>query len=408
MATVGSLGVAFAARIQALLDSVIVTTSEGDAHREVIVKGSPNTAAALQEVDATPAAARVVVYDAAGVIISDSTANAAKGLLVDAAGVPITNTTANALKGLLVDAAGVALTDSTANAAKVKIVTPDGGEVTNDTVNAIRTILADPTTPGNEATVVAGQDLFSLHVTDLPPTANVFFGFGEHSFSGAVNNNDVWGGPTPQQPEPVVAGYALFVESDSVEDDTDKGGAVPGTGAHTVAVHYLDTAGAEQEVEISMNGTAPVDTGVTDCMFVQQHHVTGFGAGGGIVSDGNIDCTNTSGGTVVSRITAAGNQSMSTMKQVPAGKTLIVKSFHCCSTATTTKIVNLRIRSSAHNGVLNAGVYQFHDAVRLKDFCSGPIPLQFICPSLATIKVSGWTTGTIDVTARWQGWLQNN
>jgi len=246
----------------------------------------------------------------------------------------------------------------------------------------------------------------SRSVNNLVPNEDLFFGFGEHDLASG-NNLDVWGGPTDIQPEPVTAGYALFVESDSIQDDTDVGAGVPGTGAHVIHIHYLDTSGAEKSVSATLNGTTPVNTGVTDCMFVQQHHVTSFGTGGGIVSAGNIDCTNTSGGAVVSRVSAAGNQSMSTMRQVPAGKKLIVTGWHTYGVAATTKIANLRLRSTAHDGVLNRGVYHFHDSSRVKDSSSGHIPLQFECPPLATIKISGWTTGTISVAGRWGGYLED-
>jgi hypothetical protein len=254
---------------------------------------------------------------------------------------------------------------------------------------------------GNPVTIVSQADQKVLRVSYLPPAANVFFGFGEHEYSGTKTNADLWGGPTDIQPEPDTGGYALYIKSDSTDDDTT------GDGAQTIHVHYLDTAGAEQTVSADCNGTAEVDTGIADCMFVNQHHVIDHN-GTGLVATGNIDCLAGSGGAVVSRITAAGNQSMSTMKQVPAGKTLVVTGWHVYGTAATTKIANLRLRSSAHDGVLNAGVYHFHDAARVKDSSSGHIPLQFTCPSLATVKISAWTTGTIDCTGRWSGYLENN
>lgn len=228
-----------------------------------------------------------------------------------------------------------------------------------------------------------------------------FFGFGEHSFSGTKSNADVWGGTTDIQPEPDPGGYALWIDSSSTDDD------VGGNGAKTVHIHYLDTDGVQQTVTADLDGQTAVDTGVADCMFVQEHHIVDHN-GTGIVATGDIDVTKTDGGVVVSRIAAAGNRSMSTMKQVPVGKTLIVTGWHAYGTATTTKIANLRLRSSAHDGVLNAGVYHFHDSARVKDNSSGHIPLSFVCPALATIKVSGWTTGAIDVTARWIGVLIDN
>ena len=235
----------------------------------------------------------------------------------------------------------------------------------------------------------------------IPGTAHAG-GFGEQSISGATDNIDIWGGPTNVQPEPATGGYALWVES---SDDLDgKTGAPSSTGARTVDIHYLDTNGAEQSTgSVTLNGTTPVDTGVTDCMFVQEHHVVTVGSG--LVAAGDIDITKTSGGVVVSRVSAAGNQSMSTMWQVPANKTLYVTSWSGEGTAATTKIANLRIRTSTHDDAINAGVYHFRGSARVKDSPTGTLPVWFTVPALATVKISGWTTGTIDVTARWTGYL---
>jgi len=234
----------------------------------------------------------------------------------------------------------------------------------------------------------------------LVPGTSTFFGFGEHSISGSSNNVDIWGGPTDTQPEPDTGGFALFVTSSSTSDDGDPAGV----GAQTVHIHYLDTSGAEQSVSATLNGTTEVDTGVSDCMFVQQHHITAVGSNN--VAVGDVDCLAGSGGAVISRVSAAGNQSMSTMKQVPAGCRLTVTGWHAYGVAGTTKIANIRIRSSAHDEVLNTGVYYFHDSARVKDSTSGEVPLSVIVPALAVIKISAWTTGTIDVGARWSGYIE--
>lgn len=237
-------------------------------------------------------------------------------------------------------------------------------------------------------------------INGRPTGSTQFSGFGEVSISGAQDNYDVWEGPTGIQPEPDTGGFNLYVESDDADDDST------GNGAKTISIHYLDTAGVEQTVSATLNGVTPVNTNVTDCMFINSAHITDH-FGTGIVATGNIDCTKTSGGTVVQRIAAAGNQSLSTMRQVPVGKTLTVSGWHSYGVATTTKVASMRIRTSAHEGVLNAGVYHFQDVVRVKDSATGFIPLRFTVPALATIKVSAWTTGTILLSAHWQGWLED-
>lgn len=259
--------------------------------------------------------------------------------------------------------------------------------------------LGDPDVLALYAHIRKVGDLNALVVTQAPSHTAEFIGFGEHEITGAVSNVDIWGGPTDVQPEPDPAGYALFVKSDNAAD------TLAGIGGQVVEVHYLDTAGAEQIVQADMNGTAEVDTGVTDCMFVQEHHV--FTVGSNLVAVGNIDCLAGTGGAVISRIAADGNQSMSTMRQVPAGKRVIIKGWHGMGTAATVKQANLRLRSSSNDGVLNAGVYQFHDSVRVKDSGSGHLPLEFIVPALAIVKVSAWSSGSLGVTARWNGFLED-
>jgi hypothetical protein len=66
------------------LETFEFTNNNGDAvNREGVFVGSPTNADAMQEVDETPQAARVILYDAAGIPITDSTANAARTLTVD-------------------------------------------------------------------------------------------------------------------------------------------------------------------------------------------------------------------------------------------------------------------------------------------------------------------------------------
>ena len=223
-------------------------------------------------------------------------------------------------------------------------------------------------------------------------------GFADTSFSGVTNNADLWDGPTDIQPEPDTGGHTIFVKSDDVAD------TLLGTGARTVDIHYLDTAGVPQSVSADLNGTTEVDTGVTDCMFVQQHHVTAVGSN--LVSVGNIDTLIGTGGAVSSRIKAAGNQSMTTMFQVPTRKKLIITGWYGGAVAATTKIANLRLRSSNHELTSLPGVYHFRGNLRAKDSTTPWVPLSIAVPALAVVKISAWTDGSISAFARWNGYLE--
>lgn len=249
----------------------------------------------------------------------------------------------------------------------------------------------------------------SLHAIARCKTGTVadhFEAYGEATITGAVNNADLWSGyaASAVQPEPDTAGYALWVESSSLADN-----GTSATGALTVDVHYLDTSGAQQTTTATLNGQTPVDTGVSDCMFVNDFHVETVGSG--LVAAGNVDCTKGSGGAVVSRILAAGNFALSTMRQVPAGKRLYLLGWHGVGVAATAKFSTLRIRSSTHlrDHANAAGVYHFLDVTRVKDFATGwlPFPVPQVMQPLSTIKITAWTSGTNDISGSWRGWIED-
>ena len=252
-------------------------------------------------------------------------------------------------------------------------------------------------------TVIDHQNGTAIKVSTGAAKEDGFRGYGEaNGVSG--DNIDVLVGPTSVQPEPVPAGFDLWIESSSTADN-----GITTTGVLTVDIHYVDTTGVELEVSVTLNGSTPVNTGITDCMFVNAHHATSIGSG--LVAAGNIDCTQGTGGTVVSRILAAGNWSLSAMKMVPAGKRLCLTGWHCSSGVSAGgKLATLRLRTSSDElGTLFTGVYMFKDTVMLRDESSGYIvidPLSIV-PALATVKISTWTTGTVNVAGRWSGWLEN-
>jgi len=230
-------------------------------------------------------------------------------------------------------------------------------------------------------------------------------GFGEVVIGGSANNQDVWSGygATAVQPEPVPAGYALWVESSAGADTS------AGTGVQSVLIHYIDTAGAEQSVSASTAGVTPVDTGVSDCQFVQKFHATDVGTG--LVAAGDIDCTNTSGGAVVSRILTAGNMSLSTMRMVPTGTTLYVCGWYASANGNANAPVTLRLRATSHELDSGApasqpGTYLFKATLKTS---REPVYVP-LCPPVpvaagATMKISAWTTGATEDAAGWRGVL---
>ena len=260
-------------------------------------------------------------------------------------------------------------------------------------------VIGDPETLARRASVTRFGNHDALVVSSAPHAEDFFIGLGEKDISGAANNIDIWGGPTSVQPEPDTDGYSLFIVSSSPND------TLLGTGAQIIDVHYLDTLGAQQDIVVNMNGQTEIDTGVTDCMFVQDIYV--ISVGDNLVSVGNIDALSGSGGTVVQRVEATGNRSMSTMKQVPAGKVLILTGWFAVGVASTVKIGNIRLRSTTHEGISVPGVYQFLSNCRVKDFAGPFIPITYDIPAFATVKISAWTDGTIGISAQWNGYLED-
>lgn len=111
----------------------------------------------------------------------------------------------------------------------------------------------------------------------------------------------------------------VSVSSDSVEDDTDKGGAVPGTGLWTMRIYGLDANYREITEEVTMNGTAAV---TTTASFLRINRMYALTAGTSFVNVGNI--TATIGGATQAYIEATEGQTHQTHFTVPADHTVLV------------------------------------------------------------------------------------
>jgi hypothetical protein len=236
--------------------------------------------------------------------------------------------------------------------------------------------------------------------------AEVWSGFGEAVIT--ASNEDVWGGYAAStiQPEPVGgSGYTPTLKCADGNDTSD------GTGARSIEMHWVDANdGLEYAETIATNGSS-VTAQASTVDFINDLHVITAGSGG--VAAGNIDVLNVS--TVMNRILAAGNQQMSTMKKVPAGKRLLIRGWHCEGTAAVgaEKECSVRIRASVHHAIgggqtLTPGVYHFKDTGRVKD---SPMPFKLfkpplVIPPLGVVKTSGWATGGITINSGWRGILE--
>lgn len=184
---------------------------------------------------------------------------------------------------------------------------------------------------------------------------------------------------TTVAPEP--GGIQLQVVSSSPND------ASGNTGIRELDIHYLDTAGIEQEEMITMDGQTPVNTVATDIDFVQWTHARAVGANG--VAVGNISISDTTPTVVYEYILAGGNQSLSGRFKVPVDKTGFVMGWKSSGII---KEIDLRLRATVErfDRSLLPGVFLFQDAEVLNDSTSGWMPFDapLRMPSLAVVKIS--------------------
>ena len=147
------------------------------------------------------------------------------------------------------------------------------------------------------------------------------------SSTAVVVARDVWDGSIAGAVNwvPPTAASLHAIVSTSVEDDPDKGGATPGTGAFTIRVFGLDSAYALQQEDVELNGAAAVNTAKTYTMIHRMYALT-WGTGGANV--GAITATAASGSTVTAKITALMNQTLMAIYQIPAGKSGYMSSWN--------------------------------------------------------------------------------
>ena len=202
---------------------------------------------------------------------------------------------------------------------------------------------------------------------------------GRKDTVGTTNLEDLTQTGNTVMPRP--AGTNIEVISSS---DADNGATA--TGALTVEIEYLDVNGDEQRVILTLDGTTPINVGTAVHDIQWMHTVT---VGSNTVAVGNIQLRDVATGLVIyEQIAAGGNQSLTARYKIPNGKTGYIMGWHASAI---TQKMDFRLRADVHRGdrALQAGVFNFQDAMVLKDSASGhlfAVPLE--CPSGSTIKMS--------------------
>ena len=222
----------------------------------------------------------------------------------------------------------------------------------------------------------------------------------------ATTGVDIWHGPTSAVPVPPAAGEQMELVSNNAQDSST------GTGVREVLVHYLDSSGNQQMTTTTMTGLAPALLTPSNVMFVQDIHATSVGTNG--VAEGEIHIRSTATpANVYNVLKIGGNMSLTANKMVPANKTLYIKHWH--ASATGSKRITLRLRSTDHHGVLYDGtnpVFLFKDTVNLENSAFDrrwTTEELFAIPALSIVKVSAWASGTGSyVSVAWDGILIDN
>lgn len=217
---------------------------------------------------------------------------------------------------------------------------------------------------------------------------------------------DVWHGTASAMSIPPSGGEQMEVVSDDAQDSPT------GTGVREVDIHYLDSSGVEQVEEVSLDGLTPAQLSASDVMFVQDIHAISVGSNG--VAEGNIHIRSTdTPANVYDMIKLGGNMSLSISKMVPAGKTLYLT--HWQASATGSKRITLRLRSTDHHGVLldsENPVFIFKDTVNLENSSFDRRWTEqelFPIPELSIVKISAWASGVGSyVSVGWDGILIDN
>jgi len=138
--------------------------------------------------------------------------------------------------------------------------------------------------------------------------------------------------------------------SSSVEDDPDKGGSIPGTGAHTVKIRGLDANWNEIEEVVALNGTAAV-TSVKEFLRINFAEVLVVGTG--LTNAGDITLRNAGAGNTQRFISAGRGHAEAAIYTVPANHTLLLNGWYVTArdaSGVSSADIDVRVRHNADNG----------------------------------------------------------
>lgn len=222
------------------------------------------------------------------------------------------------------------------------------------------------------------------------------------SLATTVGGDDLWEGAAVTVPYPdQTNGEQLTLVSTSAND------ASAGSGAQQVDVHGIRKGGTEYVETVTMNGTTPVNTTITDWIFVQYIHTQRVSALGAVAA-GDISVYRTGDATrIYNVIKAGGNVSLGAHRMVPAGKSFYLNFIK--ADATDNKPISVRFRATCdYEGVLTPNIFIFNEIFELQNSAEvlvfsipRPFPPGTILRASAVATTAGGTASL-----SYDGWLE--
>ncbi len=213
---------------------------------------------------------------------------------------------------------------------------------------------------------------------------------------------DIWGGVTSEVPIPPDTGSLVSVVSTSVEDTN-----VTGTGVWIVDLYYIDPAdGLEKEIQVELNGTTPVETGL---LMRYVNNLYSIAADGTKSAVGTIRAFKTGTPLEVYReISIGSNTGQGCNFMVPGNMNVYLTEWKC-SVAGTGKPVAMRLRTTIdeRSGTITPRLFHTLDTDYIESGAGGGkfgFPVKV--PPYSIIKVSAYASQAGPfVSAGFAGWM---
>lgn len=220
-----------------------------------------------------------------------------------------------------------------------------------------------------------------------------------------ATGDDIWLGTATTIPVPPDAGDYISVVSSSLADTM-----TTGANAWSVDIYYIDPAdGLEKEINVQLNGTTPVNTGILMRYLNKMYIVEADGtrSAAGIIKAYKTGDVN----TVYRVIPIGGNVDLGSDFMVPGDKTCYISSWNA-SVAGTGKPVAMRLRATLalRDGALLPRIFSSIDSAYLETSTYiGRFDFPIKLPPYTIIKITAFASQAGPyVSGGYEGWMETN